>query len=364
MINTSEKDALINQYEKRIYDLRQLLEISRSLCSTLEFTKLIQSVLYTCMGQFRVLGAGIFVLNSFDADSFQLDSNYSGIDINPNFSYKILLTDPLVTAFEKDECTYTFEELKELVPTSAYFDMLATLNPSLIVPMVQKGHLEGILVLSERISVEDSNFYSDDEKEQIGIIASLAAIAINNAVLVERSSTDMMTHLRLKYYFFNVLSEKLDIALQNAGSLAVVMFDIDFFKRFNDTYGHACGDYVLQTVAKIIRSAIRSSDMAARYGGEEFCVLLNNTCQHDAMTVAERIRSKIEQFDFCYENQHVQVTISIGVSEFDIEKNPVTSPKLLVDQADQALYVSKRNGRNRVTFADSKMISEIKLMDK
>ncbi len=103
--------------------------------------------------------------------------------------------------------------------------------------------------------------------------------------------------------------------------------------------------------------------MAARYGGEEFTVLLNNTGREDAMTVADRIRSKVEEYDFCYEEQHVKVTISLGVTTFDCEKNPVTSPKLLVDQADQALYVSKRNGRNRVTFADPKLISDVKTGD-
>ncbi len=81
------------------------------------------------------------------------------------------------------------------------------------------------------------------------------------------------------------------------------------------------------------------------------------------MTVADRIRSKVEQYDFCYENQHVKVTISLGVTLFDAEKNPVTSPKQIVDQADQALYVSKRSGRNRVTFADEKLISEINLSE-
>ena len=91
--------------------------------------------------------------------------------------------------------------------------------------------------------------------------------------------------------------------------------------------------------------------------------MLNNTCKEDAITVADRIRSKVEQYDFCYENQHVKVTISIGVAEYDSKKNPVTSPKELVDQADQALYVSKRGGRNRVTFADPQLIAEIKVSE-
>ena len=352
---------LINEYEKRIFDLNQLLEISRSLCSTLEFSTLIESILYTCMGQFHVLGAGIFVLNALDADSFHLDSNYNGIDPNPNIAYIIPTSNPVVSLLESSNKVYTVDELVAELPDSTDLNMITTLKPSLIIPLVQHNHLNGILLLGERITLSDDAGYNDYEKEQLGVIASLASIAINNAALLERSSTDMMTHLKLKYFFYNVLTDKLDNALASEGHLSVIMFDIDFFKRFNDTYGHACGDYVLQTVAKIIKSNIRDKDMASRYGGEEFTVLLNETRMEDAMIVAERIRSKVEQFDFCYEDQHVKVTISIGVATFDSKHNPVTSPKLLVDQADQALYVSKRSGRNRVTFADSKVISDVTL---
>ncbi|WP_407428112.1 diguanylate cyclase DgcA [Treponema sp.] len=358
-----EKDTqeLIGQYEKKIFDLQQLLEISRSLCSTLEFSTLIESILYTCMGQFHVLGAGVFVLNALDTDTFHLDSNYSGIDINPNISYVIPSSNPLVRLLESSNNLFTLEELAEELPDGTDLNMIASLKPSLIVPLIQHNHLNGILVLGERITLAEDSSYSVDEKSQLAVIASLAAIAVNNAALLERSSTDMMTHLKLKYFFFNILTDKLDHALSTDSRLSIIMFDIDFFKRFNDTYGHACGDYVLITVAKIIKSSIRAQDMASRYGGEEFTVLLNETSRDDAMIVAERIRSKVEQYDFCYEDQHVKVTISLGVATFDSQENPVTLPKLLVDQADQALYVSKRNGRNQVTFADPKLISDVKL---
>ena len=89
IVQEDKAQEIISEYEKKIYDLQQLLEISRSLCSTLEFSKLIESILYTCMGQFHVLGAGLFVLNALDADSLHLDSNYNGIDPNPNISYII-----------------------------------------------------------------------------------------------------------------------------------------------------------------------------------------------------------------------------------------------------------------------------------
>lgn len=358
-----EYAEIVSQYEKKIYDLKTLLEISRSLCSTIEFSQLIESILYTCMGQFRVLGAGIFVPEPLDSDYFVLNRNYNGLELDPNVTYRISLSNPLINVITKNDRVFTIDELKAEVPAYADLEPITSLKPSLIVPLVQRNHLDGILVLGEKISLPEEQGYSSYEKELILTIASLAAVAIYNSTLLERSSTDMMTHLKLKYFFYNVLTDKLDAAMAQNLPLAVIMFDIDFFKRFNDTYGHACGDYVLQTVAKIIRSCIRSCDLASRYGGEEFTVMLDKTGKDDAMTVAERIRQHVEEYDFCYENQHVKVTISIGVTVFDSEKNLVSSPKQLVEQADQALYVSKRSGRNRVTFADERLISEIKVTE-
>ena len=358
-----EYAEIVSQYEKKIYDLKTLLEISRSLCSTIEFSQLIESILYTCMGQFRVLGAGVFVPEPLDSDYFVLNRNYNGLELDPNVTYRISVSNPLINVITKNDRVFTIDELKAEVPVYADLEPISSLKPSLIVPLVQRNHLDGILVLGEKISLPEEQGYSSYEKELILTIASLAAVAIYNSTLLERSSTDMMTHLKLKYFFYNVLTDKLDAAMAQNLPLAVIMFDIDFFKRFNDTYGHACGDYVLQTVAKIIRSCIRSCDLASRYGGEEFTVMLDKTGKDDAMTVAERIRQHVEEYDFCYENQHVKVTISIGVTVFDSEKNLVSSPKQLVDQADQALYVSKRSGRNRVTFADERLISEIKITE-
>ena len=358
-----EYAEIVSQYEKKIYDLKTLLEISRSLCSTIEFSQLIESILYTCMGQFRVLGAGVFVPEPLDSDYFVLNRNYNGLELDPNVTYRISVSNPLINVITKNDRVFTIDELKAEVPAYADLEPISSLKPSLIVPLVQRNHLDGILVLGEKISLPEEQGYSSYEKELILTIASLAAVAIYNSTLLERSSTDMMTHLKLKYFFYNVLTDKIDAAMAQNLPLAVIMFDIDFFKRFNDTYGHACGDYVLQTVAKIIRSCIRSCDLASRYGGEEFTVMLDKTGKDDAMTVAERIRQHVEEYDFCHENQHVKVTISIGVTVFDSEKNLVSSPKQLVDQTDQALYVSKRSGRNRVTFADERLISEIKITE-
>lgn len=356
----AEKTKTPAEYEKEIYDLKQMIEISRSLCTTLELSKLIESTLFITMAQMHVLAAGIFILNSVDSFAYSLGNNYNGFDVDMSKEYSIPMASTLVEYIvENREQVFTLKDLEKHISGSKELKLLQSLNITLLVPLVLKNRVNGLLVLGERFAAgaEDGAVYDEYDKQQISIIASLAAVAINNASLLELSSTDMMTHLKLKYYFFNVLTDKLDSAIMQDVHLSVLMFDIDFFKKFNDTYGHACGDYVLQQVASLIKGSIRSQDLASRYGGEEFTVLLSDTNKKDAVFIADRIRKNIEAYDFEYENKHMKVTVSGGVAVFSSETNPVKSAKALVDQADQALYVSKRNGRNRVTFADPSFLT-------
>lgn len=344
---SSSLKAKVADYEKQIYDLKQLLEISKSLCSVLDYSTVVESILYICMCQMRVLGAGIFVCNDFESDTYSLANYYSGLDTDPLISYELHTTNPLIQFLTKEERTFTPKELFDAMEKKDVPE-ITSLKPSLIVPLKQKNHLIGVLLLGERIDLGEGIKFNKYERDQIQSIASLAAIAIGNANLVERTTTDMMTKLKLKHYFFNVLTDKLDLSISQHTPISVLMLDIDHFKNFNDTYGHACGDYVLQEVAHAISDGIRTHDLAGRYGGEEFVVMLYNTESTTAMMVAERIRKNIEKKDFEYEGQKFHVTISIGAAV--LQKNELLSAKQLVDNADQALYVSKNSGRNRVSL--------------
>ena len=344
-------EAQIEEYEKKLYDYGQLVEVAKSLCSVLEFSTLIESILYTCMCQMRVLGAGMFVLKSFDSDCFTLENNYSGFDPDMEIEYTIPTNHPVISYLCETNKAFTIDELEANLENHGLVKQISSLNPSLVVPLKLKNHLNGILLLGDRIMLDDENcYYTEYERDQIIKIASLASIAINNASLIEQTTTDMMTHLKLKHYFFTVLTEKLEFSALNKMPISVLMIDIDFFKKFNDTYGHACGDFVLKKTASSIFDSIRGQDLAGRYGGEEFVVMLYNTDADAAMMVAERIRKNIAEQELHYEGNNMSLTISIGVSVFDAD-NPITA-KELVEMADRALYQSKANGRNRVTLAD------------
>lgn len=174
--------------------------------------------------------------------------------------------------------------------------------------------------------------------------------AIANKELNEKAEKDALTGAFSK----GALLEKGPEAMKRSEflneELCVLVFDIDFFKKINDSYGHAAGDYVLKTLAAIVSTKmVRSNDYFARYGGEEFVIILHGTPLKTALEVAERIRTTIETSPFQFENKKIPVTISLGVASRMVGEN---SWNMLFKRADEALYKSKQSGRNRVTSAN------------
>jgi diguanylate cyclase (GGDEF)-like protein len=169
--------------------------------------------------------------------------------------------------------------------------------------------------------------------------------AANNALL-ELSSTDRLTGLFNRGHWEEVLKNEYARHCRYDSQATLVMFDIDHFKRVNDTYGHQMGDKVIQRVAEVTRQLARTADIAGRYGGEEFVVLLPDTDKDGGRIFAERLRQAIEAQEMSHEGQVIRCTISLGVADLS---QPTADYKTLIEWADQALYSSKKNGRNQVT---------------
>ncbi len=125
------------------------------------------------------------------------------------------------------------------------------------------------------------------------------------------------------------------------------MFDIDFFKRINDQYGHLAGDYVLRELARVVQSRIRRDEVFARYGGEEFVIILPETSLDGATSLAENLRSRVEAHAFVFQNERIHVTISVGCALLAVDDKSAAE---LVQRADEKLYEAKRSGRNRVCY--------------
>ncbi|MBB6453100.1 diguanylate cyclase (GGDEF)-like protein/PAS domain S-box-containing protein [Salirhabdus euzebyi] len=172
-----------------------------------------------------------------------------------------------------------------------------------------------------------------------------------NEELQKLSAIDGLTNIPNRRYFDNYLQKQWDHAKRNQASLSLIMLDIDFFKKYNDTYGHLMGDTCLKKVAASIQHKLyRSLDVVARYGGEEFAVILPETKLKDALAIAERIRRGIESLHISHASSEVSddVTISIGVAS--LIPRDSESVEMFITTADQALYRAKNNGRNQVQY--------------
>jgi diguanylate cyclase (GGDEF)-like protein len=166
--------------------------------------------------------------------------------------------------------------------------------------------------------------------------------------MYESALRDGLTKAFNKKYFTDRLESEFTFATRHASPLALVLFDIDHFKKVNDTFGHQAGDYVLSEISTLLSGALRAEDVFARYGGEEFAVICRGSDQTQAMVVGERLRKSVESHRFVYEAKHIPVTISVGVA---VLPNPeVKDANDIVGFADRALYNSKNGGRNRVTL--------------
>lgn len=159
------------------------------------------------------------------------------------------------------------------------------------------------------------------------------------------SITDFLTNIYTRRYFFNIAKNHISLSIRQNRPLSLLMIDIDHFKNINDTYGHLVGDKILIEVAQALQSIIRDSDILARIGGEEFAVLLQNTSTDDTIKIAQNIRKVIEEKVFIFDDIKISVTVSIGTSK--LAKNIINLESLYKD-ADDNLYLAKKNGRNRV----------------
>lgn len=335
-----------DEYEKQIFDLKQLFEISKSLNSTLDYGILIESILYTIMGQMKVLKAALYTKKGLDSTTFNLHRNFKGFELEHEHDYSIPEDSPAMRLFARETRCWTLAEIQARLGNPGGLEVLESMEPCLLVPLKAKGVVNGLILLGEQIIDEEFSSY---EKDYLLNIAILASIAISNAFLFEMTTTDMMTKLRMKHYFYTVLLDRMEESAFTEKPLSVIMCDIDHFKIFNDTYGHSCGDEVLKSVAKLIQNQTRSVDVAARYGGEEFCMLLPDTNAAAAEIIAERIRKGIEGMTIEYEGQRMSVTLSLGVAQYDPDRD--LTGKSVIDRADKAMYLSKQSGRNKVMVA-------------
>jgi len=234
---------------------------------------------------------------------------------------------------------------------------LVGIRSILVVPIVLCDDIIGTLLLR---MVKRERSFSKREVNLCTSIANTSANALYNAFIYDKTErerrnlerlaiTDYLTGVYNVRYFYNRLDEEFSRSERHKMPLSCMMFDIDNFKRVNDTYGHRIGDVVLREFAQLVRGHTRKSDIFARYGGEEFIMLLPQTSLAGAFAEAERLSKVVKEYQFYTLKEGEGITVSIGISCSPDEK--IKTPDDLITFADDALFTSKRKGRDQIALS-------------
>jgi two-component system, sensor histidine kinase ChiS len=315
-----------------------LRDLSRAMSSTLDLHEVLERLLESLTRVVVSDGAAVSLLEGERPRAVALRGKSSHEDIEPR--HRRLL------------------EMRPAIPPGQPWAYPAGPGDpaGLALPLVSAGRIAGLLTLWRK----GAEPFSETDIEVTRALAAEASIAVDNARrfehVREQATTDALTGLYSRHHFFVLAEAEWQRARRYRRPMSVVMVDIDHFKRFNDTYGHALGDLVLQDVAQRCRASVRATDIVGRYGGEELALVLPEADAGVAFAMAERLRIAVESEPLT-SAQHgaLAVTISAGVATLTAEAEDVAT---LFARADAALYEAKRSGRNRVVGTGAEAAGE------
>lgn len=324
----------------------------------------------TFLNEFRELGEylahdEVLIMKTFELLSSFIDYNIAGLfincpdknekkilhlDINKNsvsrFVVEKVKRDFFANMPEMPEFTirgFGHEVVRELIENPDVILNVNEFDAAHIVPIESGGNLLGGICFYnlEECNYPEIKFY----KTMIGEILLLLKMHYLYSETQYLSVTDGLTGLYNRRHFEHNVEREFLRAKRYASALSLAMIDIDHFKEINDTYGHQFGDYVLREISKMVYDSFRKTDMVYRYGGEELAVILTETSIENAVIPLERLRIKIAEHEFLYNEQKTNISISVGLASYLIKMETKTD---LVECADKALYKAKEDGRNKV----------------
>lgn len=368
----SSSTDISEEEKKKILEERKLLTSSSIQAKVKHILdqSLIES---TIINEFRNLSE--FVLNSMVLNkelllllTSILDYNVAGIFFNDRDEkkertvvlslYNLNIEESIINDVKKDffrtifpedfplnEESYAYEVFEKVNNESNSVNNISEFQSKIIIPIVYSDKVLGGICLYH---IKPEQF---QQSRIFNIILEELKILMRIRWLYSETKfltiTDGLTGLYNRRYFQQALDREFARAKRYGTDLSIAMFDIDHFKKLNDTYGHQFGDKVLAEIAKLIKQSLRRTDYVTRYGGEEFIVILPETNLERTAIPIERLRKRIEQEDFRYGDTPVRVTVSIGISNLTPS---ISTEKDLINRADIALYTAKENGRNRIEF--------------
>ncbi len=339
-----ELETVNSRLQRRLDELQILFDLSRTLASTLELSFVLDGISTMLSTRLVVPKFSIMLLGQSGKLEIQR--------ITPDNAASVGLTFEIgegICGLAADSRKATY--VPSLAGDTRFRPREGTAHPQdgclLSVPMVVGQELIGVLNFERERRAD----FSADEIEFFGAIADQAAVAIQKARLHEQtvtlSITDPLTLIPNRRFLFQQIESEINRANRFGTQLSLLMIDIDHFKKLNDQEGHQAGDDVLRKVAETMKASLRKVDTVGRYGGEEFIVLLPQVTRAEALEVGEKLRRAVQAVEFGFRKKETarQVSISVGVASMPVDASAQTE---LVDAADAALYIAKREGRNKV----------------
>jgi diguanylate cyclase (GGDEF)-like protein len=299
-----------------------------------------------------VLGMAPKIFPDFRGALFLLNSSRSMLELAGSWAECEL---PEASAFEVNSCWALRMGQRHFVEagdhTAPCPHASITKNSYLCVPVMTQGGTAGILHLqsmsSTREPFESELLMTSSFAEQVGL--SIANIKLQEA-LRQQSTRDALTGLYNRRYLEESMEREIRRAARSDQPVGIIMFDLDHFKTFNDTFGHDAGDSVLREVGSFLQKSVRAEDVPCRFGGEEFLLILPGADLEGTHSRAERLRSQVKQLSVMHQGKPLgTITISVGVAAFPGHGSAI---KDLIAAADGALYAAKRGGRDRVISAE------------
>ncbi|WP_338431622.1 diguanylate cyclase domain-containing protein [Synechococcus elongatus] len=344
------RERLVNRTAQRIRESLQLDEILATTVSEVrQFLKAERVLIY----QFQPEQVGAIAAESTDINqaSIQGNSALEGI---------LQAIDP--TFYSRDRI-HSIPDLQAEgieIPNVLLLKRLQ-LRASLVAPIFAQDILWGLLIVGQNSEPRRWEKLEIDLLKQLATQVGIAIqqahlyaqLAAANQQLLRLAQSDGLTGLANRRCFDQSLVTEWNRALRDQQALGLILIDVDFFKQFNDTYGHQAGDDCLKAVATALQKVVaRPADLIARYGGEEFVALLPNTPAQGVLHLAEAMRSAVEQLKIPHQGSRVRPWVSLSLGATAWIPDPQQAPDLLVAAADQALYRAKESGRDRVCLAE------------
>ena len=357
----AELKALAKKIKHQSIDLHSFYEISNNLFTIYDEKRLIESFSESVKKVLRP--SQIAILSLSDSHTvFKLITPAGNNSIN-NSTLELSIDSELFKIMGAKKQPVILPLVSSGLPTdNPFIEQVLSLGFSVMEKITVGGEIKALVLLGDK---QDNSPYNDSELEVFSTLANMASLTLNNisqySLIEKMSYTDYLTELYNYRYFYKRLKEEAYRAKRFDRMLALVIFDIDRFKVFNDTYGHQAGDEVLKNIAGLVTKSVRAIDIVSRYGGEEFCVIMPDTGFANCLIFIERLRKMIEEHKFkskIVENGY-SISVSIGGAIYPVDAQ---SPDRLIYCADMALLKAKSDGRNRSMMFNSLMLDDEELV--